>query len=199
MNRRTTAQVIGVGSGSTSIRLNRLQTVCCGRRDPSEILDLRLANLFAIGGAGGRDGSGLQQPELTLGQGPFDIARLAVIDLDLTAQFRQLRQLGVVQTEPILLIDGDFLLALRCHAEWFCAGAVLAHDSIRSLDLKRIRRHTSGDDGLAQAPRRLDQHLFAARIMRIAREQHAGDLRRHEPLHDDGHRQIGFATPCCRR
>ncbi len=120
---------------------------------------------------------------------PFDVARLAVERLDAPAQFGQLAQMRRIETRLILLLGRDIAPTFRCHLDHFGGDVLLDHPAGFAVEMIAIGRDQAGDDAFAQPPRRLDEHALPFRVERVAREQHAGRFRRHQPLHDDGHRQ----------
>src|SRR4051812_42202204 len=86
------------------------------------------------------------------------------------------------------------MLAIREALDGLLPELALVHLAATTYH-ESIRRDPAGDDGFAQAPRRLDQHAVALGLHGVAREQHPRGFRGDELLHDDGHRHVGDALP----
>src|SRR5262249_54475095 len=130
--------------------------------------DLLSPDRVALVGARGCNWPGLQQPRTAIGPRPFHVAGTAVICFDLSPQLRERSQLRVAEAELLLSLLGDRGLSVRQSLDRLVAEVLFDHAAVGPVEGEAIRRHTAGDNALAQAPRRFNHHSVRIGGERIA-------------------------------
>ncbi len=146
-----------------------------------------------------RDRPRLQEPEPAVRDRPLDVLRRAVLDLHLDREPRHTGELLVVE-RPFLAgalsrldaaaREGHGHHGLLAAYSLEHLPAVAAHDVVRD-DL-------AGDQRLAEAERRVDDHAVAGARQRVGGERHTGRLGRDLALYDHGERHLVVRYPCLR-
>ena len=147
-----------------------------------------------------RDGPRLQQVDLAPGPGPLEILRPVEEPGQLPAQPGQLGDGPVGQglARGGLLGPGKGPPTLPgTDREGLGAQGPFQDAAAGGVDAVTVGLHLAGDEGLAQAQRRLGDHLGALAVEGVGGKEDARDLGRHHLLHDDGQGQVvvGDAVP----
>ncbi len=137
-----------------------------------------------------RDRPALDDPEVALGQAPFDVLRGVEVGLDQTTDLHDRHGLRVGERRLLLLRRRDrqfFGPGHRCGEDRTLLGGDRARDDLAVAHLEGVRVHQAGDQRLTEAEARLDRGDLSAGGDGVGREQDPRSLRNDHLLHDDGH------------
>ena len=136
------------------------------------------------------DRPALDDLEPVVDQAPFDVLGVAEVRFDAPAQLRQPHDLVISQRRLLLALRLDRLFfgpTGRQGAEGELLGGDGRSDDFSVAHLVDVRVHPAGHQGLAEAEGGLHAGDLPVGRDGVGREEDAGCLRGHHPLHDHGH------------
>src|SRR5262249_7950446 len=121
---------------------------------------------YLAAGFSGRNGTALEEIQLSILERPFDITPRTVDLLALQGELAQGGEVSVVEAELVYLLGWDLLFegsTVRERADRNALAARLALQHLaRAVDAEMVGNNEAGDDGLTEAPAGFDHALVGA-------------------------------------